>query len=185
MIAGRKKGAPARSAPAGLENHVVVAGYGRTGRAVADALKEAGVDHVIVDLSHEALAGLTEAGEPVVWGDIGSEDVLRAAGVTHARMLVVAVPAWHVVQLGVERARHLNPRLFVIARAATLVHVEHLRGLGVNAVVQPEFEGGIEIVRRALSECDREDAEIDRITSGLRRALYGPSAEDDPTRLMK
>ena len=58
----------------GLDNHVVVAGYGRTGRAVADTLQRAVVPYLVVELNHEALAGPLEQGLPVVWGDISSED---------------------------------------------------------------------------------------------------------------
>ncbi len=66
-----------------------------------------------------------------------------------------------------------------MARASGTAHVETLRGLGVDAVVQPEFEGGIEMVRRALSQCERPDGEIDRLTGNLRRALYDPAADPD------
>lgn len=157
-----------------LENHVVVAGYGRTGRAVVDALQGAGVPYLVVDLNHGALARPFEQGLPVVWGDISSEDILRAAGIPQARMLVMAVPEWQALRLGIERAKRLNPRLFVVARATAAGHVDDLRALRADAVVQPEFEGGVEMVRRALAHCERTDAEIDRLTTDLRRALYKP-----------
>jgi len=157
-----------------LDNHVVVAGYGRTGRAVVDALEGAAVPYVVVELNHEALTRPLEQGVPVVWGDISSEDILRAAGIPQARMLVMAVPEWHAIRLGLDRAKRLNQRLFVVARATAAGHVEDLRALRADVVVQPEFEGGIEMVRRALAHCDRTDAEIDRLTSGLRKALYEP-----------
>jgi monovalent cation:H+ antiporter-2, CPA2 family len=158
----------------GLENHVVVAGYGRTGRAVADTLQRAAVPYLVVELSHEALAGPLEQGLPVVWGDISSEDILRAAGILQARMLVMAVPEWQAIRLGIDRAKALNPRLFVIARATTVRHVEDLRGLHADVVVQPEFEGGVEMVRQALRQCERSGLEIDQLTTELRKALYQP-----------
>ncbi len=157
-----------------LENHVVVAGYGRTGRTVVDALQGAAVPYVVVELNHEALARPFEQGVPVVWGDISSEDILRAAGIPQARMLVMAVPEWQAIRLGIERAKRLNPRLFVVARATAAEHVKDLRALRADAVVQPEFEGGIEMVRRALAHCERTDAEIDRLMADLRKALYEP-----------
>jgi len=178
-LAGRlRRPAPGTDAPllsSALENHVIVAGYGRTGRAVVDVLQAAGLPYLVVDAHHETLTPPREQGVPAIWGDIGSEDILRAAGVAQARMLVVAVPDWRAVHLGIERARRLNPRIYVVARASGTAHVETLRGLGVDAVVQPEFEGGIEMVRRALSQCERPDGEIDRLTGNLRRALYDPA----------
>ncbi|MEZ5418036.1 MAG: cation:proton antiporter [Vicinamibacterales bacterium] len=159
-----------------LENHVVVAGYGRTGRAVVDALQAVRVPCVVVDRHHESIQPLAEQDMPVVWGDISSAAIQRAAGVPRARMLVMAVPEWNAMRLGLERARQHNPRLFVVARAGDTAQVETLRQLGVEAVVQPEFEGGIAMVRRALGACDRPGDEIDRLTRALRRALYEPGA---------
>ena len=118
--------------------------------------------------------GPLEQGLPVVWGDISSEDILRAAGIPQARMLVMAVPEWQAIRLGIDRAKALNPRLFVIARATTVRHVEDLRGLHADVVVQPEFEGGIEMVRQALRQCERTGVEIDQLTTELRKALYRP-----------
>lgn len=157
-----------------LENHVVVAGFGRTGHAVVDALQAVGLPYLIVEMHHEALARPLEQGVPAIWGDIGSEDILVAAGIPQARMLVMAVPDWHAIRVGIERARRLNPRLYVVARATAAAHMDDLRALRVDAVVQPEFEGGLEMVRRALAQSDRGDDEIERVTSNLRRALYEP-----------
>lgn len=175
-LAGRLRPAtPAADKPrpqTTLDNHVVVAGYGRTGRAVVDALQATGLPYVIVEMHHETLMRPLEQGVPAIWGDIGHEDILIAAGIPQARMLVMAVPEWHAIRLGIERARRLNPRLFVVARATAAAHVEDLRALRVDAVVQPEFEGGLEMVRRALAQCDRGDDEIDRLTEALRRGLY-------------
>ena len=157
-----------------LENHVVVAGYGRTGRAVVDALQATGLPYLIVEMHHETLMRPLEQGVPAIWGDIGREDILIAAGIPQARMLVMAVPEWQAIRLGIERARRLNPRLFVVARATAAAHVDDLRALRVDAVVQPEFEGGLEMVRRALTQSERSDDEIDRVTEALRRGLYEP-----------
>ena len=159
-----------------LENHVVVAGYGRTGRAVVAALQASGVPYVVVDLHHESIRPLIEQDMPAIWGDISSDAIQRAAGLPRARMLVMAVPEWKTVRLGLERARQLNPRLYVVARAGTTAQVDALRQLGVEAVVQPEFEGGIAMVRRALGACERPDDEVDRLAVSLRRSLYDPEA---------
>ena len=159
-----------------LENHVVVAGYGRTGRAVVDALQTVGLPYLVVDQHRESLQGLLDQDVPAIWGDITSDAIQRAAGIDRARMLVMTVPDWSAVRLGIERARQRHPRLFVVARAGTLERVETLRQLGIEAVVQPEFEGGVAMVRRALGACDRPSAEIDRVAWALRARLYAPDA---------
>ncbi|MEZ5291962.1 MAG: cation:proton antiporter [Vicinamibacterales bacterium] len=157
-----------------LENHAIVAGYGRTGRAVVDALVETGVPHLALDSSHDALAAPLEQGLPVIWGDVASEHILDAAGVAQARMLVAAVPDRHAARAAIAYARRVNPRIFVVARATTAEEVEALRALRVDAMVQPEFEGGIEMVRRALVELDRSGDDVDGVVAELRRRQYDP-----------
>jgi CPA2 family monovalent cation:H+ antiporter-2 len=159
-----------------LENHVVVAGFGRTGQAVVDALRRSSVPCVVIDLHHETVAKALEEGIPAVWGDVAHEDILRAAGIIQARMLVLAVPEWKAIRIGVERATSINPRVFVIARATGTKQVKDLRALRIDAAVQPEFEGGIEMVRRALKQLDRSDDDIEGVAGELRRTLYESDA---------
>jgi CPA2 family monovalent cation:H+ antiporter-2 len=155
-----------------LQGHVIVAGYGRTGRAVVDALDAAGVPTVVLELNHQALGAALAAGCRVVWGDVSSEEVLRGAGVNDARVLVVAVPDWAAVRLGVERAKGLNARLFVIARAPSGRHLAVLSSIGVDAAVQPEFEGGVEMMRQTLRRLSLSDDDIERFAAKVRSGLY-------------
>lgn len=156
-----------------MEDHVIIAGYGRTGSAVARALAVAGVPSLIVEMNHSLLADLTAGGYAGIWGDITSNEVLHAAQVEHARMLLLTVPDQNSVHLAIERAHRLNPALIVIARAVHRHHVAELLKLGAAAAIQPEFEGGIEMVRQALLRCRREEPDVRGILDTLRRELYG------------
>jgi len=158
-----------------LREHVVVAGFGRTGRAVARVLRASQVPLVVVELNHALLNDLTMARVPAVWGDVTREEILRAAGVENAKMLVVAVPDQSTVHLSITRARSLNPSIFVIARAVREHHVSELRKFGVNAVVQPEFEGGVEMVRQALMLYEFDEADAIHRVATLRKDLYEDS----------
>ncbi len=161
--------------PRVTRDHVIVAGYGRTGRAVATALRDAQVPTVVLELNHQMLeaAGL-DGLDDRIWGDVSSAEILRAAHVEEARVLVVAIPDWQAVQLTIERARQLNPQLYIVARATTGRHVSRMARLGVDAVVQPEFEGGVEMMRQALRHLEHPEKSIERLTGDVRRALYSP-----------
>jgi CPA2 family monovalent cation:H+ antiporter-2 len=67
----------------------------------------------------------------------------------------------------------MNPKVIVIARAVVERNVPELRGAGVDRVIQPEFEGGIEIVRQALVAWDFDRAETQRLIKILRSEFYG------------
>ena len=73
------------------------------------------------------------------------------------------------------RSAFTNRRyVFADSWATAAAHVDDVRALRVNAVVQSEFEGGIEMVRRALSHNERDDDEIERVAENLRRAVCEP-----------
>ncbi len=155
-----------------LENHVVVAGYGRSGRAVAKALRAGAIPFVVVELDHPMFTLAVADGMPAVWGDVTREEVLAAAQIARARILVVTVPDRSTVRLTVEHARSIHPSVAVVARAVRESDVAELRALGVNAAVQPEFEGGVEMLRQTLIHCGR-DSDSSRLVSELRDSLYG------------
>jgi CPA2 family monovalent cation:H+ antiporter-2 len=158
------------------DDHVIVGGYGRTGRAVARALREANVPFVVVDVNHALLADMTAGGFSGIWGDITSDEILRAAHVERAQMLLLTMPDQNTVHLAIVQARGLNPAISIIARAAREQHLEELRNLGVVAAVQAEFEGGVEMVRQALMRSGQADEATLRILDRLRKELYGTAA---------
>ena len=156
-----------------LHGHVIVAGYGRSGKAAARVLQRAGIPFLVVELNHAVFSGLAEHGFSGIWGDITSQQILNAANARSARILLLTVPDQSTIHLSVERARLLNPQIMTIARAARAHHVLELRKLGVDAAIQPEFEGGVEMVRQALVAYNGEDSLKSRLVSDVRSEFYG------------
>ena len=155
-----------------LHGHVIVAGYGRSGKAAARVLQRAGIPLVVVEISHSVFGGLASDGFSGIWGDITGEEILKAAQLEKARILLLTVPDKSSVRLSVERARRLNPSISIVARALRTDDVIELRKLGVDAVVQPEFEGGVAMVRQALVQYTEDGAAVSRLISDLRAEFY-------------
>ena len=124
-------------------------------------------------MDHSIFGDLSSAGVAGVWGDITSPDILHAARIEDAQLLLLSMPDPKTIQLCVERARRMNPNIVVIARAVREHHVAELGRMGVNAVVQPEFEGGVEMVRQALVRYGCDDATTARLVSEARGQFYG------------
>jgi CPA2 family monovalent cation:H+ antiporter-2 len=158
--------------------HVIVAGFGRSGKAAAHILQRAGVPLVIVELNHSIFGGLAKEGLSGIWGDITGEEILKAAGVETARMLLMSLPDQNTVRLAVERARQLNPQITVIARAMRGSDVAALRKIGVDTVIQVEFEGGLEMVRQALIRYQSDDLLAAQLIEDLRRDFYGRASKE-------
>ena len=129
--------------------HVILVGYGRVGKLIADRLAEKGAHFVVVEADADRAEEAEEAGLTVVRGSALEDRHLRAAGIIEARRLLLAVPEGFEGGAIHEHARHLNPDLQVIARAHSDAEVKHLEGLGVPHVVMGERE----LAARMLSLC--------------------------------
>ena len=157
-----------------VRDHIIIAGFGRVGRYAADVLHNLSLPCVVIDLDQYAVERARAAGLSVLYGDASSEVVLEAAGIHHARLLLVTVPAAIDVESIVRRVRQLNPGLHIVARAARLAQVETLRSEGIYEVVQPEFEAGLEMVRQTLLHFDMPAVEIQRLSDTVRQERYQP-----------
>jgi CPA2 family monovalent cation:H+ antiporter-2 len=153
-------------------NHVIVAGYGKTGRVASRALREADVPLVIVELEHRLMAEAGAGGYRAIWGDVTRDEILHAAQIERASMMLLTMPDQSTIHMTIRRAKNLHPALTVIARAAREDQVKELRRVGADVSIQPEFEGGVEMVRQALLRCGHREEENARILDRLRNDLY-------------
>jgi CPA2 family monovalent cation:H+ antiporter-2 len=143
---------PEEHRPAGLEGHVIIAGFGLNGRNLARVLKETGIPYIVLELNPDTVRGARAAGEPVVFGDVASRNILKEAGVEKAKALVLAVSDPASSCRAVKNARGLNPGLFIIVRTRYASEIEGLFELGANDVIPEEFETSLEIFVRVLEK---------------------------------
>jgi len=117
-----------------LTDHVVLVGYGRVGRVIADGIKH---DLPLLVMEEGAVGA---PGVEHIRGNAARDDVLAAANLPAAKMLFVAIPeAFEAGQI-VQQARRANPLLPIVVRAHFDAEVEHLLSLGASKVVMGERE---------------------------------------------
>jgi CPA2 family monovalent cation:H+ antiporter-2 len=131
-------------------DHIVLCGYGRVGRYIGRALAMADIPFVVVDYNNATIAYLKEKGIPVIYGDPADKNVLEFARVDLARAVIIAIPDRHTQELVIANAQTLNRHIKIICRTHHEEDQKYLKSLGVDAVVQPEFEAAISIVERLL-----------------------------------
>jgi CPA2 family monovalent cation:H+ antiporter-2 len=162
----------------GLHQHVIIAGAGRVGSYVANILKNLNTPFVVIELDSRQVSRLKETGIPLIYGDAGQPIVLNAAGIEHAELLIITTPSAIVTKTIVEKSRQVNPKLNIVARAENIDQIQILHDLGVNEVIQPEFEAGLEVTRQALLSLNIDATDIKRFTDQVRQELYAPLYED-------
>jgi len=129
--------------------HIILVGYGRVGKLIADRLTERQMPFTVIEDDAEKVEEAQEAGLSVVRGNALEDKSLRSAGIAEAHHLLIAVPEGFEGGAIHEHARHLNPKLEVIARAHSDAEVAHLETLGVRHIVMGERE----LAGRMLTLC--------------------------------
>jgi voltage-gated potassium channel len=133
-----------------LTDHYIVCGYGRVGQEICRQLAQQSCTFVVVDNAPERIERIRAAGCLVVEGDASDDAVLRQAGVTRARRLLTAVKSDAGNVYITLSARALNPKLFIVARAATAEAEHKLTIAGANRVISPYVLGGRTMAGMAL-----------------------------------
>lgn len=122
-----------------LNNHIILCGWGRIGRVLADHLSAAGQEVVVVDMDAQRLAGIEL---PYIVGDATEDIVLRKAGIEHARALAAVTSNDATNVYLTLSGRTLRPDLFILARARLADSEAKLTRAGADRVVNPQAIGG-------------------------------------------
>lgn len=137
-----------------LRDHIVIAGFGRVGGAVAARLEAAGVPFVAVDMDPHRIAQARQRGLPVYYGDITRPEILAALHVERARSLVVAIDDPKAAAQLVGLVCYIFPNLKVYARARDDAHARELQKLGAHTVVPELVETGFALAGSIIGAMD-------------------------------
>jgi CPA2 family monovalent cation:H+ antiporter-2 len=143
---------------------VIIAGIGRFGQIVNRLVQSAGFSTVVIDNDLSTVQMMRTYGFKGFFGDPTRPDLLKAAGLDDAQVLVVAINDKKMANKLVAYARKARPDLHIIARARDRVHVYELNAAGANDVVREMFDASLRAGRYALenlglSEFEASEAE--------------------------
>ena len=161
-------GDPCNESADHLTAHAIIAGFGVPGRAVADVLAAQHMPFCVVELNPQTVERCSHRGVHIISGDIVDEATLRRAGVERSTLLVLAVPSDPAVLEAIRIARHLNPKVRIIARCHFISAGMEAHRLGANEVVIEEQVVATEM-KRLLETLPDETAPVDA-SGGTTRA---------------
>lgn len=129
---------------------VIIAGIGRFGQVVNRMARSAGLNTVVLDSDATAVERLRRFGIKGFYGDPARPDLLQAAGIAEAQVLVVAVDDRANALRIVEFARKARPDLHIVARAYDREHVYALYRAGANDILRETFDSSLRAGRYVL-----------------------------------
>ncbi|WP_316151783.1 glutathione-regulated potassium-efflux system protein KefC [Cupriavidus sp. BIC8F] len=150
-------------------NPVLIAGFGRFGQIVGRLLYTQGVGVTVLDHDPDQIEFLRQYGFKVFYGDATRLDLLEAAGIADARILVVAIDGMDEGLELIDRVRQRFPELQIYARARHVSHVYQLKDRGVHLFEREMFEGSLMLGRRVLEGLGFDPAEARNVALRFRR----------------
>jgi CPA2 family monovalent cation:H+ antiporter-2 len=137
---------------ADLEDHVVIAGYGRVGRTVGRVLAAQKVPYVALDMDAATVTGLHREGRPVFFGDAQRPEVLEAVRLGRASALVITLDAPDAARQVLHAANHLCPRLQIFVRARDMDDARDLMAAGACHAVPEMVESSLQLAAEVLMD---------------------------------
>ena len=159
-----------------LRGHAVICGYGRVGSVIGSALAKRGFRFVAIDGDVRRVRALRAGGIRALLGDAGNPVLLDRAGVSRARVLVVALPDFLAARRVVTYAKQSNAKLNIVVRTHSGSEFESMQEAGVREAVNGELELALEMTRHTLSRFGIGLIETQAIIQGLRERI---GADDD------
>ncbi|QYZ71534.1 cation:proton antiporter domain-containing protein [Neotabrizicola shimadae] len=165
MLARRRAPEPDRD-PDKVEERgrVLIAGIGRFGQVVNRLVRSAGLSTVVLDADMATIETMRRFGVKGYFGDPSRPELLEAAGLDQADVLVVAVDDRDNATRIVSFARRRRPDLHIVARARDRVHVYELYQAGANDIVRETFDSSVRAGRYVLENTGFSDYEAAMIS---------------------
>ncbi len=135
-------------------DHVIVAGYGRAGREVCRAARNAGFACVAVDVNVDNVHKAKAAGDVAVYGDVTRTEVLEDLGCKDARLVVVTINDTRATEIAVRAIRAVAPGIPIVARTLYDMDEISLRAAGATRVITAEATTSDVVVNICLAELE-------------------------------
>lgn len=155
-----------------ITDHLIIAGFGFSGKTVSKAAKAAGIPYIIVDVNPETVKQEKMKEENIHYGDATFGAVLEHAGIKNARVLIIGISDAATTRKIVETAKQLNQNICIIAKVRDLQEMKRLNALGADEIIPEEYETSVEIFVRLLEKylVPRED--IEKLVDDVRANGY-------------
>jgi len=157
---------------------VILAGFGRMGQRIGYIMSLMKVPYVAIDSDVSVVERERGKGNSVYFGDVQRQEVLRAAGVADARLVVVSIDNLGATEHVVSSLHSIFPDIPVFVRGHDLMRCRELKALGAHLTVSETLEASAELARVALLHIGAEEPEIEDALEHFRKDYYGRINQD-------
>ncbi|MFT6900694.1 MAG: CPA2 family monovalent cation:H+ antiporter-2 [Colwellia sp.] len=134
-----------------LSDHVIICGFGRIGQTVSRFLKQESIKFVAIDIDPLRTSKARDAGENVLFGSSRQTELLQAAHLSQAKLVVIAFGEDKQSLEVIQKVRSMSPDVPILVRTRNDDQLQALQKAGANQVVPESLEGSLMLVSQVLS----------------------------------
>ncbi|HEZ6466980.1 TPA: cation:proton antiporter [Neisseria meningitidis] len=153
-------------------DHVLIVGFGRGGQTVGRVLAQEGIPYFALDLDIARVQVARSAGEPVSFGDAKRREVLEAAGLGRAKMVVVTLNNMHETQHVLDNVLSMYPNMPVYVRATNDDYVKTFTDIGAEEAVSDTKETGLVLAGYAMLGNGASYRHVYQTMANIRHSRY-------------
>ncbi len=153
-------------------DHVLIIGFGRGGQGVARILQQENTPYYALDLDADRVASARAAGESVTFGDAKRREVLQAAGLKRARMVLITINNMTESQHILNNIMMLSPTMPVIVRVTDDDYIQPFTDMGADDIVSDTKESSLMLASQALVNMGKPFAEVYQTMRQVRQNRY-------------
>ena len=162
---------------AALNQHIIICGFGRIGQNIARVIEQEDCEYFALDYNIRLLRDAHKAGFNVYFGDSTHQEILLAAGVQRAAVLIICHDDIATTEKTLHQVRKLNPELPVLVRTQDETYYERLQQAGATEVVPETLEASLIMASQLLSLMGLPMSRIVRRVQQLRQDNYNTLRE--------
>lgn len=133
-----------------LKDHVILCGYGPSGRDLATAFQDEKIPFILLEMNPSNVQSAKEKNINVIYGDAANREVMKCAGIELARAVVVSFPDPIGIGQIIRVVESLNPDVMLAVRTRHEKEMPRLYSMGADIVIMEEWEASYELNRAVL-----------------------------------
>lgn len=153
-------------------DHVIVIGFGVSGKNLAHSLKDAQIPYSVLELNPDTVRKERAKGEPIYFGDATHPHVLNYVNISEASGVAVLINDPKAAYRIVETVRKMSSKVYIVVRVRFMQELEAVYKLGADDVIPDEFGTSVEIFSRVLRHFKIPTNEIEKLVASLRFENY-------------
>jgi K+:H+ antiporter len=163
-----------------FDGHVIIAGYGRVGRILANLIQEENAEIIAIDTNPKRIRQCRKDGIDALFGDAGRIDMLKKVGIDRAAQFIVTVDDPDKAERVVSTIRTRRKDAPITARAVDREHADALVAAGASHVIHEAAEAALQLAYQALQDFGMTSDSARARIAHAREEIYGDPEKESP-----